>query len=299
MPRYLINLILLIFVLALITLVWFKPFQKAQPTVVSDLNIDDITRIDIIRPTVSSLVSENKENSTISTTDTANTVTLVRDNNQWQMTVPLTTRVNQARIRHLMTLLNEEVVFSTPAKQQSLADFDLATGKVILRFTTNTQQESYVFGMNNPMNFKRYLLKSVNVVGNDNPEMPQTTVDADILLASETVFNSIDAGAASFFSPRLLPEGIKLSQVTLPKPYLTEQAALQKWQRLTALYVASWDTKAERSQGSVELALANGEKIVFEILQTTPELWLGNHKLKAKYQIAESEQAELLPVQKK
>ncbi|HHC74933.1 MAG TPA: hypothetical protein ENK78_07640, partial [Thiothrix sp.] len=119
MPRYLMNIILLLFVLALMAFVWFKPFKEAQPSTISDLNISEITRIEIIRPANSDLAPTNQSQATPSESNMVDKVILERDNNQWQMTAPLTTQVNQARIRHLMTLLNEEVVFSTPAKQQS------------------------------------------------------------------------------------------------------------------------------------------------------------------------------------
>jgi hypothetical protein len=292
MQRYLINLILLLLLILLVAVVWFKPFADDAIKTVSDLKPSDIIRIEIIRP-LNPAKNDDAQQSANQAAHNENKVVLVRENNQWLMKAPIETGVNQARIRHLMTLLSEDVAFNTSANQQSLADFELASGKIILRFASKTQQESFVFGMNHPMNFKRYLLKSVEVVGGSNQ---QENTEKQILLASETVFNSIEAGAASFFSTQLLPKGVKLTKVELPKPYLSEKANINKWQDLNALYVASWDIKAEPSKGSVQLILENNEKVVFEILQTGSELWLGNHKLQAKYQIAESEIAELLPV---
>lgn len=292
MQRYLINLILLLLLVLLVAIVWFKPFADNAIKTVSDLKPSDIIRIEIIRP-LNPAQNDDAEQSANQAAHNENKVVLVRENNQWLMKAPIETGVNQARIRHLMTLLSEDVAFNTSANQQSLADFELASGKIILRFASKTQQESFVFGMNHPMNFKRYLLKSVEVVGGSNE---QENKEKQILLASETVFNSIEAGAASFFSTQLLPKGVKLMKVELPKPYLSEKANTKKWQDLNALYVARWDIKAKPSKGSVQLILENNEKVVFEILQTGSELWLGNHKLQAKYQIAESEIAELLPV---
>lgn len=292
MQRSLINLILLLLLISLVAIVWFKPFAEDDIKTVSELKENDIIRIEIIRP-LNTVENDDTKQSANQAESNKNKVVLVRENNQWLMKAPIETGVNQGRIRHLMTLLTEDVTFSTSANQQSLADFELASGKVILRFASKTQQETFVFGMNHPMNFKRYLLKSVDIVGGSNE---QKKTEKQILLASETVFNSIEAGAASFFSTQLLPKGIKLSKVELPKPYLSEKANIQKWQGLNALYVASWDINAEPSKGSVQLILENNEKVVFEILQTESELWLGNHKLQAKYQIAESEIAELLPI---
>lgn len=292
MQRYLINLILLLLLILLVAVVWFKPFANDAIKTVSDLKPSDIIRIEIIRP-INPAQNDDVEQSENQAAHNENKVVLVRENNQWLMKAPIETGVNQARIRHLMTLLSEDVAFNTSANQRSLADFELASGKIILRFASKTQQESFVFGMNHPMNFKRYLLKSVEVVDGNNQ---QENTEKQILLANETVFNSIEAGAASFFSTQLLPKGVKLMKVELPKPYLSEKANINKWQDLNALYVARWDIKAEPSKGSVQLILENNKKVVFEILQTGSELWLGNHKLQAKYQIAESEIAELLPV---
>jgi len=173
-----------------------------------------------------------------------------------------------------MTLLNEPVEERLPKADYDLQAFELAENKLEVQFN----DERIRFGMQHPMSYKRYLLKG-----------------DEVLLANETVFNTLNAEAASFYSSRLLAKGEAVEKLVLPDAYEPNAKAVQQWQNLEALYVTAWNTDDEPSMGQVELHLKSGDKQVFDIISTTPELWLGNKVLNAKYQIPEADLPSLLP----
>jgi hypothetical protein len=255
-----LNLVLFVLVIGFGVFFWLVPNQAESVDTVSQLRPADINRIEIHQA------------------GAGQTIILQREAVGWSMLQPvqesIKTRVNENRVKHLMTLLNEPVETRLPKDGYDLQAFELDETKLEVRFN----DERIRFGMQHPMSYKRYLLK-----------------DNEVLLANETVFNTLSAEVASFYAPRLLPEGATVEKLVLPEAYEPNAKAIQQWQALEAMYVTAWNDEHEPSSGQVELHLNNGNMQVFEIISTVPEFWVGNVALKAKYHIPEADLANLLP----
>lgn len=260
--RLWLNLLLLLVIAGLAAFVWLNPGKDKQADqTVSTLKAEQVTRIEIRRHV------EGSDDKVIRMQR--------QDNGSWLMTEPQSALINNSRVRQMLNLLKDPVQQRFDAAGKQLADFDLDPGKLSVTYNDQT----LVFGMMNPMNYQRYLLRG-----------------SDILLVNETAFTTLNGDAVSFFTPRLLPEGLELSKVDLPAAYEANGKTLQQWQNLNAMYVAAWNRELEPSQGSIRLYTQDNEPLVFELISDEPELWIGNAKLDAKYQIANSEKADLLPM---
>lgn len=254
--RMILNLLLLVLIVGFGIFFWAKSNQTESIDTVSQLRPADVNRIEIHRA------------------ETAQAIILQRETVGWSMLQPMQTRVNENRVKHLMTLLNEPVETRFPKGDYDLQAFDLDTNQLEVQFN----DERILMGMQHPINYKRYLLK-----------------EDEVLLANETVFNVLNAEAASFYSSRLLAKGETVEKLVLPDTYEPNAKVVQQWQNLEALYVTAWNADNEPSMGQVELHLESGDKQVFDIISTTPELWVGNKVLNAKYQIPEADLPNLLP----
>jgi hypothetical protein len=251
-----LNLFLLVMVAGFGVFFWVQSNQTESIDTVSQLRPIDVNRIEIHRA------------------GTGQAIILQRETVGWSMLEPMKTRVNENRVKHLLTLLNEPVDTRLTKGDYDLQAFDLDTNQLEVVFN----DERIRMGMQHPINYKRYLLKG-----------------DEVLLANETVFNVLNAEVASFYSSRLLAKGENVEKLVLPDAYEPNAKSVQQWQNLEALYVTAWNTDNEPSMGKVELHLEGGDKQVFEIISTTPELWVGSKALKAKYQIPEVDLATLLP----
>ncbi len=255
--RLLINALLLITLIGLVSFIWLKP-QNTEKQVVrlSQLNENDVTLIKIHRANQQDIKLEKKENS-------------------WSMTSPYSIAVSSNKIKLLLTLLKEPVKSAYSIEGKDLKSFKLDADNISVQFNN---ENKIIFGMTHPVSYDRYILK-----------------DNKILLISETVYGVLTSDVANFFNTRLVPKGVQITHIELPKKYKIADDTAAKWQLTKAIQVFDWDPTKSPSQATVHLTLDNGKTINYEIIETQPELWLGNTELKARYQIANENRLELLP----
>lgn len=150
------GLLLLVFALAL--LIWLKPdSDDAQSILLLDLSPKDVNTIRI----------------TPTTADTP-VITLQKEGDIWLLEEPLQKKAKAEKVAHLLTLLMEESLSRYPSAGRNLAQYQLDPGLIKVSFNDT----ELIFGMSNPMNYQRYILK-----------------DNTIHLVNETVFSTLSSPA--------------------------------------------------------------------------------------------------------
>ena len=255
--RLLLNGLLLLFLVALSLFIWLKPNTGDKKNqLISQLTTDAVHTINIHRA--------DKPD-----------IQLTKKDKKWEMTAPYSAEVAASKISLLLTLLSEPIKSEYSAQGKDLTQFGLDPEQTSIQFNTESKM---IFGISHPVSYDRYVLK-----------------DNKILLISETVAGAMKADVASFFSTQLVPKGSQIRNITLPENYKLADDTIANWQLGSAIQVFDWDKEKQPSQGSVKIELGNGEQIIYEIIETSPELLLGNSKLNAKYQMAEENTQGLLP----
>ncbi len=258
--RWVLNLALLVLVGGLGALAWWQTQQPAaQPDTLLRLTRADITRVTITRALGSA---------------TPEVIRLARAGERWRMLEPKQFAANATRISQLFTLLDETVVASYDASGKDLKQYGLEPGSVSLAFN----DETVVFGTENPISRKRYLLH-----------------DGKLKLVSEAVFGLLTGEATTLLSNKLIPEGRTVTAVSLPAGFNAGAAGLlQKWQSADALRVETY--AGEVSKGKVVLTLDDGNKLTLDLLSDEGELILANIVSGIRYVCAETQRTVLLPL---
>ena len=255
--RLLINALLLLLLVGLGLFVWLNPHtDKPQKQQLTQLNEHDVQVIKIHRADKPDIV-------------------LQKQKSKWEMTSPYHFDVASHKVKLLLTLLHEPINAEYSIEGKNLEQYQLSPEKVSIQFN---DEDKIIFGMSNPISYDRYIRRNNK-----------------ILLISETVYSTLTADAASFFKTNLIPKGRQIAKIELPKGYQSKDDTPAKWQLIQAVQVFGWNPDKEPSQAVVHIHLDNGDTIDYEIIQHESELWLGNRKLQAKYQIADENREDLLP----
>ena len=257
--RLWLNGLLLLIVAGLGGWVWW---QQQQPAAVADklvpLSKEAVQQITISR----SLDQATPEH-----------IRLVKQGEYWQMLAPKNGVVNPARVVQLFTLLDENVEASYDATGKNLTAYQLKPGNAALILNDQT----LVFGMDNPVSHKRYVLHA-----------------GKIKLVSEAVFGLLTGEAADLLALQLAPPDHKVVQVTLPTGFANNADILFKWQEADAMRVETWDAaSAPQDSAKVTLHLDNGQQLAFSVLSQTGDVVLGNAQMGVKYVLPETQRASL------
>ncbi len=257
--RWVLNLALLVLVGGLGALVWWQMQQPlAQPDTLLRLTRADITRVTITRELGSA---------------TPEVIRLEREGERWRMLEPQQLAANATRISQLFTLLDETVIASYDATGKDLKQYGLEPGIASLAFN----DEMLVFGVENPISRKRYLLH-----------------EGKIKLVSEAVFGLLTGEAMTLVTNKLVPEGRTVKAVSLPDGFDASVAGLlQKWQSADALRVEAY--AGEVSKGEVQLTLDDGNVLTLDLLSDDGELILADIVSGIRYVCAETQRKILLP----
>lgn len=257
--RWVLNLALLLLVGGLGALAWWQMQQPAaQPDTLLRLTRADITRVTITRELGNA---------------TPEVIQLERAGERWRMLEPKQVAANATRISQLFTLLDETVTASYDATGKDLKQYGLEPGIASLAFNA----ETVVFGVENPISRKRYLLH-----------------EGKIKLVSEAVFGLLTGEATTLVANKLVPEGRTVTAVALPEGFNADAAGLrQKWQSADALRVEAY--AGEASKGKVQLTLDDGNVLILDLLSDDGELILANIISGIRYVCAETQRKTLLP----
>jgi hypothetical protein len=269
--RWLSNLLLLTLVLAAAgALFWPRALEKATGHPLSALTPQSVTQIRVEAAGRAPL-------------------TLEKRNDAWFMREPYAARADQHRVEGLLSLTQARSEKKFAATD--LARFEL--DKPLARVTLN--QQTFSFGGTHPINQQLYV----------------QTGDA-VYLVSAIYFADIAKRPEDFLSKQLLAEGaqpigfssdkVKWQRIdgqwqrTPAKPDITQNDAnryADTWRQALASEVSA---RTGTALGSIDLTLANGKQIRFDILQRTPELVLWRSDEKLAYRFGPETSKQLLQV---
>ena len=256
--RVLLNIVLILSMIALAVFLWFKPASEAHPEQsISTLSKQAVTSIRIERP------------------QQAN-IHLLKSDQQWTMLKPFPHAIRQEKAEQILGFVGASTQVQYSALDVNLAEFELDPSKVLsLQFNDDAKIQ---FGMIHPVSYERYILYG-KVMG----------------LLKEAVYGVLSSEVASFLDGSLVPLGRTLVKIDLPAPYDSTQTHIDIWKTAKAIEVLSWESENEPSLGKIQLYLDKNETLSYDILNSRDEWFLGNSKLKVKYQIPEDWVERLLP----
>jgi hypothetical protein len=280
---YLTNLVLLVIVIVLLWLSQREQPAEQQPAGLSALSAEAVERIQIQR-------------------QGRDTLTLERQQQNWQLSQPFTARANQTRVNLLLSLLSSPVHGQQPATDESaLVKFGLKQPDV----TIVMNDQSFAFGATESLSQNRYVLHQ-NVV----------------YLVQDDVTPLLKASAGSFVDNRLVEEGVSIDKLALPasnemdEQRLIEQrdgrwhsdngsassdrlkTVVDNWQHAYAMQVRYLDAGQLDKLPEPQITLwLEGESAPLQLIMTLrgETLQLTNPALQLQYDFPLAMQSQLLP----
>ncbi len=272
--RLLLNFVLLIGVLVLIGVVFYKPGIEPPKEIppLTTLTREQVAKIEIIRD--------------------GNTVTLERVKNGWQVagTVPLAADTTQ--VDALLALLDTRPQRSYAANTLDLAKLNLQPAQTTVHFNTTEIR----FGNTDPLDDLRYV-----------------QLGDQVHLIMDSYQSILQSKRAQFASRKLLPTDADIVALELPKLKLTKQdkgwkmepapeklsadapqKLVQAWKNTSALWVRDYQKAESRS---ATITLADGQRIAFELRSSDGEYVLARPDLGVQYQLPEDMAKPLLELQ--
>lgn len=270
--RLLLNLSLLIGVLALIAVVYFKPGIETPPALppLTALDSAQIKRIDIVRGKT--------------------TLTLERRADGWWIAGDKPVAADEVQVETLLGLAGTVPVRSYAVDELDPAKIGLATPETVLRLDGTELQ----FGATDPLQGLRYV-----------------RIGDRVHMIMDRYQNILQGQRTQLASRRLLPANADIVAVELPGLKITRndkawsvepaneklsadapQKLIDAWMNASALWVRSY----QKAAGSkpVTVTLADGQTLVFELRQAEGETLLARPDLGLQYQLPEETAKPLL-----
>jgi len=234
-----INLKLLIIVIILSLVAWYKP--GIHPTVfnyLSALKADDIKTIIIDRQDIGQ-------------------IKLSHNDNGWFLQEPYQLPANPQRVQTITALAQKRSYSSFQVSDEDLSRFQL--DKPLIAIWLN--ESKFVIGSEAPVNGQRYAMNiDANIQANQN----------SVHLINGTVFYQLRANLDSFISPHLLPPKASIKSITWHNKKLVLDQG--KWQLTTddpdtssdsiAQFLQFWkQARASRVETNVTVTLDNAELV--------------------------------------
>lgn len=286
---YLTNLILIGLIIGLY---WFNTYDNSAENEM---------------PPLSTLISNNIHNITISRSDISDIV-LEKSASGWQITQPIKAIANNKRVELLLSFLN------TPSYGQItiddgklLSQFDLAPASLVLTL----DQHRIQFGGVEPISKHRYVL-----------------IDNVIHLITDRITPLLRANATSFIENKLFPKANIITKLMVPKlntdnslsaesiiiennnghwqsnsPTITTarlSAFIQNWQHAYALQVLALQENGPVTTTTHKVQIWFNDQALpaeYELKLSDNALFVVDHKLQLSYQFTLASLAQLLPSQ--
>lgn len=264
--RTLINLVLLIALLLLGALAYFKPGieEKETETSLTSLATADVSRIRIERAVTEDVAFEKRDGT-------------------WWMTEPVQAQANELRIEGVLRIAEANSQRSYPASQVDLTKVGLDQPEILLFFDDATP---IAFGDTEPLSQARYV-----------------RFGETVHLIEDTGYYHVIGAYTTFLDGSLLPDnatieglslpGLKLSRVEghwsaepVPPRFSVDQvnALADEWRHAQAVDVRRFN--GGKPQGEILVALKDRpEPIRFGILSRAPELVLARVDLGLQYHL--------------
>jgi hypothetical protein len=201
-------------------------------------------------------------------------IVLARKQQHWLLVKPAVAPVNEQRIRHLLTILDESIQGELARREGDLKSFKLDVAQI--KLTVNN--EKITFGMINPITNNRYVLKNTN-----------------IYTIKEIVYGTLGSSVTPLLQHRLLPDNMIVTQLEAPASFYHTAQAQETWGILEASNIADYIGN-ETILGIVSLTIQNKNNkqhhekpalttLVLDILAIKPTLIVGRADLNVKYTI--------------
>lgn len=273
--RLLLNLFLLIGVLALVAVVYFKPGIETPPSLppLTTLDSGKIQRIDIVRG--------------------KNTLTLERRDSGWWIVDDKPVAADELQIETLLGLAG-----AVPERSYAVGELDLAKLKLAPAETTlRLDNQEFQFGATDPLQGLRYV-----------------RIGDRVHMLMDRYQNILQGQRTQLASRKLLPADADIVALELPELKLTKKdkawtvepandklsadaplKLIDAWKNATALWVRSY----QKATGSkpVTVTLADGRRLVFELRQAEGETLLARPDLGLQYQLPEETAQPLLALE--
>ncbi len=265
--------VLLLFTLALLLTITFWPPETPAPSA----------------PTTAAHLLDPEAVNTITVTRQGypSIVLYKKEHTWWLQHPPLP--ANKILVTELLALLESKSLIRYPLSEINPQQIGLEKPSLCIKYN----QQQACFGERNPLNQLRYL-----------------QFGAHVHMIYDTLSHQLSGTPHDYVSPRLLPDGARISALTLenitlqhnqgrwqvtPKPANDSadqaQQLLDNWQRARALLVAPY--QATESEESIEVAFENQQSILFELISSDPELILARPDLGIQYHLSEGSLAQL------
>lgn len=251
--RVWINLLLLIAFAVLVSFIFFKPEPAAPPAKgLFSVTPYDATEITIQRPD-----------------DTL--IRLRKNDTQWALEEPTQAPLNQDRIKHLLTILQEPIINSYPLDPQQLTTFGLDNASAIA-LTINA--ETVLFGKTNAVTRNRYALKGQQVY-----------------TIAEIIYGTLGSSLTNLLTHRLFLPSSTINTIEAPEIFDTEKTSA--WESLEAINIADY-IGDETIIGEIKVTMSDGVIHTFNLFAHAPQLILGRDDIKVKYTFSENDSKRLL-----
>lgn len=259
--RLLLNLVLLCVVAALVLVAVFEP-GKQEPA------RKPLTTFDEGRIQSFALQSHA-------------TIQFERRNGHWWITAPLSAPANEIRVRQLLDIMKADIDAEYPLNAEDLAKYELDKPSAALVFG----DRKIVFGGSDPIDMRRYV-----------------QIGDTLYLVRDDFSHHLNASATDYVDKKLMPDDARITSIAVPGIKVTlgpdgkwaveppsrdaavATALSNAWQSARAIDVKRMD-KPGASGDKVFIALAEGSRIDFVILQREPELVLGRPDLGLQYEM--------------
>jgi hypothetical protein len=192
--RNLLNLILFIFIIALVSFIVFEPgkHKPLAPTVLTTLSADDVQHIKIIR---------NSANSK------KQTIIFKKSSAGWIMSKPYQTSANTFRIDSILKLLSTVSFSQNHLSKLEPTKFGLTQPAASIIFNNQT---TLVFGHNKSLKHHRYV-----------------KINSTLHMINDSFYYQLIAKAESYINHKVLPEKSKIIKLHLPEIKLQQKNG--KW----------------------------------------------------------------------
>jgi len=262
--RLTLNLLMLIGVLVLVAVVFYKPGIEPPKEVppLTTLKRDRVSKIEIVRADGG--------------------VTLERTQQGWQVAGPVPLAADKTQIDALLTFVEARPERSYAANTLDLAKLKLVPAQYTVRFDSTEIH----FGDTDPLEGLRYV-----------------QLGDQVHLIMDSYQSILQGKRTQFASRKLLPDGADIVALDLPKLKLTKQdkgwkvepapeklsadapqKLVQAWNSASALWVRDYQ-KAESQP--VSITLADSKRIDFELRSSDGERVLARPDLGVQYQLPE------------
>lgn len=181
--RNILNLVLFVFILALIALIVYGPGKDKPviPNKLTSLKVEDINHIEIDRHQA---------------TASQQNITFKKGNNGWEIVKPYQLTANTFRIESILKLLSTVSLSQNNLNNLDQANFGLTKPRTTITFNHNTD---IIFGHNKSLKHHRYV-----------------KIGSTLHMIKDTFYYQLTAKTESYIDHKLLPEKSKIKKLSLP-----------------------------------------------------------------------------------